>query len=273
MGTIDRYGVEIEEVKLVSLAESRPEIKEILDAWQQLTNPNFSEEQTPASEIPVFEPPKPPTPQRKSIEPERSEDPTEPVPIITDATPSQAAQGYSAVGYSNGLNPGVKIFGLSHAEALANARQAVTYKNMEIQNYVKFIEDCKNEISAAIESNPALAEKYAGNIAAAKSKVEAIQREISALEIIASRAYTEISAERSEADVKAVANYANKEAKQLDKLEETCAGELRASVNNLCMSMDMRTEEAGSSVLPAYVSSKAKQALEEIMAEMEAERK
>lgn len=264
MGTKDKYGVEIEEVKLVSLAESRSDIEEVLDAWQQLVDPAYNlEEQKPVSEIPVFEPPKPPTPQRKPLEPEKPEYLSEPMPEIEPVHSTVSV----STDHNYSISPGIGY----HGKISSQAQLAITYLNADAKRLEKLVEGYEADAKDALRSsNYSLAQRYAVNIAQQRAKLNELRQKICDLGYIAVHASEQAHAKDSSKVYKQLGKYANVRAGELKSLEMPAGYRLREVNNELAAAQDANSASIESFAESAYISNNASGVLEEVMAKIEA---
>lgn len=255
----DEYGADTEEFKIAPISETRPEIKAVLDAWQELIDPAFkTEDQKPASdipktEIPVFEPPKPPMPQRKPLEPELPE----PIPSAVSVS---ASHNYS-------ISPGTGY----HGKISSEAQLAITFLNADAKRLEKLVEGYEADAKDALRSsNYSLAQRYAVNIAQQRAKLNELRQKICDLGYIAVYASEQAHAKDSRKLHEQLGKYANARTGELKSLEMPAGYKLREASNGLAAAQDAKSASMESFAESAYISDNASGVLEEVMAEMEA---
>lgn len=270
---LDKYNADTEEINIVPLAAARPDVKEVLDAWQQLTDPAFNpEEQKPAPEIPEYatnvpKPPEPLIPQRKPIEPAPEVSPalapTQPeytaVPAGTDATGVPES--------STSTDPAI------HRKMYSEAQHALAYFKMNVQSYEKQIARYAGRVKIALQiGNRAQASNYTTLIAQMRSKIDELEEGICDLETISTHAYEQLHSARNAKRGKGLPKYANKEAGKLDDFKEPKhAVGLHDASNGLSMAQDANFENPGY-VAETCTPTGSSKVLEEIMVELEVEK-
>ncbi len=167
------------------------------------------------------------------------------------------------------------VFGLTHKEADIKTRQQMEYKNQELQTYQTLAAQYKEKAKAArLAGEGATAKQYAGEYASYKEKAEAVKALIAHLERVNTHAVSkELEEGRNGTDLKKIIGYTRGQKKQADKVKAGYNTELKDAANELAKANAAYEAAMKGATGPTWTSQAADKALEEIVAEMETEKK